>query len=599
MGRVLFLLVCLSAHPGLAAQDPDAQDPDPSPDEGTLSEKEIYERGLIERSLESLGLEPEPAPGQRAIARIEVIRLPIIEASDPWPDFVNLFHVVTREHIVRQELLFEAGQPYDEDRVRESARNLRSMPLLFSTVRIVTARDPDSGELVVVVITKDLWSIRLNSNGNFGGGQFNYFYVTPSEQNFLGLNQRASLHYYLDRDVQAFGQLYSVPRLFGSRVAMWESAAVRVNHHTGDVEGGYANLLVQRPLFALEATWGFWVSASMDLGIDRFYQGAGIRRWEVTEDDTVYTLPEIYRHERYSLSAGIQRSFGTRYKTDLSFGYQLRSRTYELTDGFELLPPKVRKAYEGVVVPVDDRAGALTAGVRFYEGRYARMHNVQTLGLTEDFRLGLAASADVTMAHPAFGFSQESVRLDLSLSYRLALGDDLLAVSATAGARYQPDHGLEDVATAWVDQGYEAQLENVSPSLWGWGRVLVRIRYAYSQYSRTRFRYSLGGDNTLRGFVSGFTFGERLLNLNLEFRSAPWVIYTMHLGVVLFYDGGDAYGFTPDDDFAYHQAVGLGIRGLFPQFDRGALRIDLGVPLGRDFHSRVVEWISIAYEQAF
>ena len=121
----------------------------------------------------------------------------------------------------------------------------------------------------------------------------------------------------------------------------------------------------------------------------------------------------------------------------------------------------------------------------------------------------------------------------------------------------------------------------------------------YLQHSRSRSRFSLGGDSTLRGFISGFAVGQRLLNLNVEFRSAPWVIYTLHLGFVVFYDGGDAYGFEPDDDFSYHQAIGFGLRGLFPQFDRGTLRIDLGIPLGADFHDRVIEWVSIAYQQVF
>lgn len=590
--RGALILFLAAAAAGARAGEPSDRDP-------STSEKEVYERELIARALDRLDLVRVADPGDEVIERIEVVRFPIVEQTDPWPEFLNLFHVVTREHIVRQELLFAAGEAYDPERVRESARNLRGLPSLFATVRIVAARPEDGGALVVVVITKDLWSIRLNSNGNFGGGQFNYFYVTPSEQNLLGLNQQLSLHFYIDRDVQAVGQIYRVPRLFGTRLALSESAALRINHHSGEVEGGWGNVQLSRPLYALDARWGFWVQLAFDLGIDRYYQGAGARLLEVTAGQTVYRLPEMYRHQRYDFSAGLLRSFGRHYKTNLSLGYRLRAHSYALTDGFKLLPGGVRSAYERAALPEDDRAGSLTAGVRFFEARYQRMHNVQTLGLTEDFRLGPSLALDIDWASQAFGFSQESLRLDLSLSYRLAFGDDLLSLAAQAGARYMPDHGLQDVDTGWIDQRYEVQIENVSPSLWGVGRLLVRLRYAYLQHSRSRSRFSLGGDSTLRGFISGFAVGERLLNLNVEFRSAPWVIYTLHLGFVLFYDGGDAYGFGPDDDFRYHQAVGLGLRGLFPQFDRGTLRVDLGIPLGADFHDRVIDWVSIAYQQAF
>ena len=330
-GRVSFLIFIMMAFKAAAG------DPAGAPDLA-LSEKEMYERAMIQRALDLLGLALEPEAKGKRIERVEVIRLPIVEESDPWPNFVNLFHVTTREHIVRQELLFEAGQVYDEDKVRESARNLRLLPLLFSTVRIVTARGEDPRGVVVVVITKDLWSIRLNSNGNFGGGVFNFFYVTPSEQNFLGFNQQVSLHYRIDRDVQTFGQIYRVPRLFGNRLRLVESLAIRTNHRTSEVEGGWGSVLLQRPLFSVDTEWGFYVQAGFDIGIDRFYQGVDYYRVEIPAGDAVYSLPWMFRHESFSASAVVQRSFGRKYKTDLSMGYNLHSRTYGLADEFAHLP---------------------------------------------------------------------------------------------------------------------------------------------------------------------------------------------------------------------------------------------------------------------
>ncbi len=580
--------------PGAFCKNPSGKNVDP-----VVSQRDIYENNLISRVLKSRGLVLDPDPDGKIIERLEVVRLPIVEPSDPWPNLVNYFHVVTQEHIVRQELLFAAGQKYDEEKIRESARNLRAMPLLFSTVRIVAARGKSPGSTVVLVITKDLWSIRLNSNGNFGGGQFNWFYVTPSEQNLLGYNQQLSLHYYMDRDVEAIGQIYQVPRLLGTRLALSQMAAVRINHHSGDMEGGWASVSLQRPLFSIDTKWAYWAGISFDSGIDRFYQGTDYRRVVVDYGDTSYSLPQIYKHTNFNLSAGVARSFGHKYKTNLSAGYNLRSRKYELTQSYDLLPPDVKKAYEQAAVPVQDQAGSLSAGVYFYEARYIRLHNIQTLGLTEDFRLGPSVSLEASWANPAFGFAQHSLRLDLNLGYRIDILGDLLSVSMSAGARYMPSHGMEAVSTSWIDQVYQVELENVSQSLWGIGRLLVRLKYAYSQYSRTRTLYTLGGDSTLRGFATGFTSGQRLLNINLEFRTRPWVIHTMHLGLVAFYDGGDAYGFSAGEDFHYHQAVGIGIRWLFPQFDKGTLRIDLGIPMGADFQPHVLDWVTVAFLQAF
>ena len=62
-------------------------------------------------------------------------------------------------------------------------------------------------------------------------------------------------------------------------------------------------------------------------------------------------------------------------------------------------------------------------------------------------------------------------------------------------------------------------------------------------------------------------------------------LWTIHIGGVLYYDAGD----TPDHLDGYtrmgervattlHQNVGIGLRILFPQFNRDVLRLDLGFP---------------------
>jgi len=570
-----------------------------TPAQAQDKQKEAYERDLIADSLATAGLQPDPHPQGKTIERVLIIRHPIVNKRDPWPDFVNIFHVTTREHIVRQELLFEAGQAYDEELVRESARNLRSLPLLFSTVRIVTAQGSQPDRIVVVVITKDLWSIRLNMNGNFGGGVFNYFYLTPSEMNFLGYNQQLSLHFFIDRTVYALGEIYRVPRLFGSRLAFSEFLALRVNQETGEVEGGFGEIILERPLFSLSTEWSYSFSAAFDVGIARIYSGADLYYVGIPADEPFYLLPEMYTRESVSAQAVVRRSFGQLYKTNLLAGYRIHSRTYGLTGGFRPLPDWVKQEFLDRVVPLDDQAGSLISTAHFYEATFHRFQNVQTLGLTEDFRFGPEALCEVAWANPALGFAQNSVRLRLALGWRFLFYKNILWLKADVSARYRPNHQLVDADTDWVDQYAEFYLENAAPLPYNLGRAFFRFRYVYTQYSQSRTRLYLGGNNTLRGFLSDYTAGPRLLNFNIEYRSPPWVFKTLHLGFVVFYDAGDAYGFTKDTDFTYHQALGIGIRGLFPQFDRGVLRVDIGIPLGQDFHTHVIDWVTIAFLQAF
>ncbi|MDE2293793.1 MAG: hypothetical protein KGL53_17180, partial [Elusimicrobia bacterium] len=78
------------------------------------------------------------APGARAsvstgparIASIEVERVNVFDLSRPgedwWPfRIADRIHVMTREGVIRRELLFHAGGPFDPLRALETERNLR------------------------------------------------------------------------------------------------------------------------------------------------------------------------------------------------------------------------------------------------------------------------------------------------------------------------------------------------------------------------------------------------------------------------------------------------------------------------------------------
>lgn len=561
--------------------------------------KEAYERDLIADSLAVLDLEPDPHPEGKIIEKVLILRHPIVEKSDPWPDFVNIFHVTTREHIVRQELLFAAGQPYAEELVRESARNLRGLPLLFSTVRIVTAKGSRPDRIVVVVITKDLWSIRINSNFNVGGGVFQFISFMPTEQNFLGYNQQLSLYNRIDRDTYSLAELYRVPRLFGSRLAFMENLGMRMNYHTGELEGGFGEFVCGLPLYSVTSKWGFSVEGYFDIGTYRPYTGANIQQVEIAAVDRTWYLPKILDYRYFVTKAQVVRSFGLKWKTNLKLGYRIRSYTYALPEEFPDVPEEVEQLYVQNKIPADDRAGEIFFSIDFFEATYYRFMNIQTYGLTEDFRFGPQATIEAAWANPAFGFAQQAVKLKLDLGYGLLIGRNILSLKGTLSTRWWPDNEIDGAGTDWVDRWAEAYLENVTPEILGLGRIFVRLRYVYSQHSSSLSELYLGGNNTLRGFVANYTAGERLLNFNLEFRSTPLIFKTLHMGLVVFYDAGDAYGFTQDTDFTYHQSLGIGIRGLFPQFDRGVMRLDIGIPLGRDFHTHVIDWITIAFLQAF
>jgi outer membrane protein assembly factor BamA len=111
------------------------------------------------------------------------------------------------------------------------------------------------------------------------------------------------------------------------------------------------------------------------------------------------------------------------------------------------------------------------------------------------------------------------------------------------------------------------------------GRFVFRALWDVRDHDTQKTLVSLGGDSGLRGYPAQWfnEFGASKLLINLEYRTRPWVISSVHVGAVLFYDAGTVYQHLAEFDL--HQGVGVGLRILFPQFNRYAFRIDMGTPV--------------------
>ena len=76
---------------------------------------------------------------------------------------------LTDPEVIERELLLAEGDVYDEARAEESMRNLRALGI-FALVRIVAVTTPDPKRSGLLVYTRDLWSLRLET-GFAGTGE--------------------------------------------------------------------------------------------------------------------------------------------------------------------------------------------------------------------------------------------------------------------------------------------------------------------------------------------------------------------------------------------------------------------------------------------
>ncbi len=613
----------------------------PSP-AGALDLKQKYEEQLVGWALGKTGLQRDPRPGGKVIERVVIVREDIIAESDFWPNFFNWFHVKTRDHVVRQELLLGRGKVWNPALVAESERNLRKL-FVLAVVRAVACKSSSPGKVVLLVVTKDLWSIRLNNKFSMVGSVVQSFLTQPTEQNFLGRNKQVSLRLKLQqlqlngfvlRDKFSIGQLYVDERVLGSRLYLAEvfdlvfSGQVPCGGYSsansaagmdvlrrftndqwcpdsshGDLEGVYGYLRLWRPLYSLATKWGFgawfWANARQV----RLYRQPGpmlrTARYDSPGGVTRF-IPRVYDVEEIFGAANVVRSFGRENKLDMYAGLAAYSYRYMAPDNFPY-DEAARRWYATTYLPLSQDAAFAFVTYHARATRYVKLRDVDTFALTEDFLLGHDVKAEARFALGLSDVSHGYIEGRLEAAYRLYRGDNLLSLRLLARTAYMPARSA--VEGFFVNYHLDAEVKNAFPRLWI-GRFHVRLRSTMRHNDLFNSSSYLGGDTGLRGYPSLHFEGENLLVVNAEYRSLPINFFTLHLGFVLFYDGGAVYGGpdprdpTREQPFVYRQTLGLGIRALFPQFDREVLRVDFGFPMSGDA-GEVGTWFSVSFAQVW
>ena len=529
---------------------------------------DTYEKRRMQALLDSLNLDEDAAAEGKRIAFIRIQRDDVFVEEEVFPTFFNIFHWLTREEIVRRELLFGIGDSYDDERVEETMRNLRQLGI-FSTVRIVPVATNSVDEVGVVVQTRDLWSLRFEQGFQITGSQVDMLLLQLSERNLFGQQKLATVRFYMVPDTYQLGQVYLDRRILGERLQLRETGDLIFNRESNALEGGVATVSLQQPFYDLDQHYGF----SLDLGyrteIERRLQNGRVVAYDIPETAEEEAIASVWDEDRIETRlVGLYRR-GRSYKQ--TFGLGLRYDEIAVAPNVETgLAAGQLEPFARDVLPRERRQLGPIVSYSLFTPSFVTFENLTTFGQSENVRSGPSLSLEVGFPLALFGSSTSSQVFTAALGYVLAGHDALGEVSATAQTR------LEEGRV--VDQYLRAEARGATPTV-GPFRLVGRLTWAGRRNDTSNTLVSLGGDNGLRGFVSQafFDTGANLLRGNVEVRSLPVVLQSIHIGAVLFYDVGAVY--ESADDVRFHHAVGLGLRVLFPQFNRYAFRGDAGMPL--------------------
>ena len=551
-----------------------------------------YEQETIDQAARQRGMRLDPEPEGKTIEAIEVIALEVIEPRDPAPQVLNRLHVTSRDHVIRREVLLREGEPFRKVLADETARNLRRFSQL-SVVLCLAAAGSSPDRVRLVVITKDVWSLRLNWDIALSAGGLEQLVLAPTETNLLGYQHTTGLRLDLLPESAGVGVRYSIPRVLGTRVAAGAEVGLLFNRRSQAAEGAFGSLVVERPLFSTLTPWSLRFSAAFRDEITRRYVNARLSAFARRESPEA-AIPFQYRSNRATVAAAATRSYGWAQKNDLSAGVEMVIRRFSIPDAGALDAATVEAFARTRVPTTDDRLSPFVQW-RSYTTHFLRTLDLETLGLQEDVRLGHEAGVRLYPSWDRALSTRTLLGVSLSAGYTVALDDGYARLSVATTTEHQ---SLGDGYQKIADGALSVDGRVVTPRL-PWGRLLVdgALLSRYRNYlNRTSF---LGGDGRLRGWPSSYFVGKDLLVYNVEFRTRPLQVLSCQLGGAVFYDVGDATnGLSSLDP---KQSVGLGFRALFPQLDRVVFRGDLGFPLQKGGLPPGVQPVSffVAFLQAF
>lgn len=557
--------------------------------QGVCRELSSYERSTLKTVLKGRGQAVDRHAEGKWIEAIDIQILDVIEQRDPLPGFLNALHVNTKTAVVERALLFRQGERYRSKIVFESERALRGFRQHSLVVAVpLTGSRPD--RVSVLVLVKDVWSLRLNSAYRFRAGELEYLLLQPSEENLLGMHRSISVQGIYQPDTFSFGVGVAEPRLAGSRILARVEANMIVNHRTGELEGSFGGIDYGLPLFSTRQRWAWGSRIQWRRAIARSYVGVALRTFDADATQEDDAIPVRYSSDALAGRFSVVRSFGYRHKLDIRIGAGVDRRQYATGDLSAFRAEAVQE-FKDTLLPTSDTRNGPFVEFRYYDNIFARLHDLESLGLEENYGLGLNAYLRMAGVSRIWGASRDYISLAAAASYTVASNDFLARIYGAASV--EKATASDTIFQSNVTTGLRA----VSPRF-KIGRLVSDLSFSYLPHNYLNRQMTLGGEGRLRGYATGRFIGQNLLASNLEFRSRSLRLWTVQLGGALFYDVADV--FDELNTLRPKQGAGFGLRLLLPMFGRSVMRLDWGFALTREFRSgNPFEGLVFTFQQSF
>jgi hypothetical protein len=486
-----------------------------------------------------------PTIGTISITNNDIFDVDKPEENRALYRLANRLHVRTRPEVIRQQLLFNAGDPYSRQAIDESERILRSNRYIQEvTLRPVPH---DDGTVDIDVTTSDVWTLMPKLSFSKAGGATNTA-IGIKEMNVLGsgVAVEAMFKSDVDRDSTV---LKIVDRNLGQS---WYRLATSIAQNSDGHEYG---LDIGKPFYSLNSTDALGLSFLDADRIDTFYD-----RGEVASD---------VRHQGRDAEMLFGRSRGLKsgWARRLTFGAGVSDHSYMDSGSTD---PELFALME------DRRLVYPFVGLEVVEDRYDKASNLDQIHRVEDRFLGTRASARVGLAREEFGSDRNAWLLDLHAQTGFGNSErSSLLLAADATTRIESD-GPQNLLFGVSAKYYKRQSER---------RLLfVGLSGTYGHNPDLDQYLQLGGDNGLRGYPVRFQSGDKRAVLTVEQRFfTDWNPFALfRVGAAAFFDVGRTWGASPlsDPSDTLLSDVGFGLRIGTARSGLGRMiHVDVAFPL--------------------
>ena len=489
---------------------------------------------------------------QVVIGDIILVKQDVFDLSNPKENnafyrLANRLHIITRDSVIKQQLLFASGDEFSKRLVEETERILRRNTFFYDAS--ITPVNREDGTVDLQVDTRDVWTLKPGFSLSRSGGE-NRTSVKLEELNLFGWGQQVRIA--RSSDVDRDSTLFS----FRDKNLGRSWAQLRFDY-SDNSDGHWNSLSVIRPFFALDARWTAGVTGT-DFDLQRRLYDLGEQAAE-------------YRHERQFYSAfggwseGLRDGWVRRYTAGVAYDENLFSEVPDAT-----LPPAIPNDRE-LVYPY--------FGIEILEDQFETAQNRDQIKRTEDFLTGTRIAATLGWSDEDFGSDRDAALYWLSASRSFGdLAKSAVLLSANASGRVESGDAVNALLSVRA-RFYKQQSDQRT--------FFTTISATYGDNLDLDNPVELGGGTGLRGYPLRYQTGDSKILLTVEQRYF-WNWYPFRLfrvGGAIFADTGRTWGDNPlgGESLGWLSNVGFGLR-LAPTRtgSRSIIHIDLAFPLDGD-----------------